>query len=67
MRKKLRRAAFAERARRDVLAWAERHGFGVEKDHDPVAEAEEIRQRQLAAEAARDAAEAAETAEKVGV
>lgn len=67
VRKKLRRAAFAERAHRDVLAWAERHGFEVEKDHDPVAEAEEIRQRQLEAEAARDAAEAAETAEKVGV
>ena len=56
VRKQNRRAAYAERARHDLLAWAARHGFKTETTHDPVAEAEEIRRRQQEAEA-----------EKVGV
>lgn len=55
VRKRQRRAAFAGRARRDLLAWAERQGFEVEADHNPVVEAEEIRRRQQEQEAERAA------------
>jgi methylenetetrahydrofolate--tRNA-(uracil-5-)-methyltransferase len=58
LHKQHRRAAFATRAQQDLLAWARRYGFETEIEHDPVAEADEIRRRQNERERAAEHASA---------
>lgn len=66
VRKQHRRAAYADRARCDLLGWADRNGFEPEKELDPVSEAEAIRSRQREMERAREEALDPRTAERAG-